>query len=286
MRAQEFGDELLRRLLEHAMATTEGAVGAGLVVGHPPAAARARQAGRATPVPGRATPELRVAAAVGVAAVLDPAQVACGQGPVLEVVGKGSVLVMPAAGEQPGADFDLSRYPTLAEQTGHKAWESIRGVVVTPGEWGSELPVVLSAYLQAPPTEQVLGEVDRWESLLASALTVVEYCAREELRAEQMLQMIQYRRVVEQAKGMIMSATGQDAQAAFAVLSRASQHFNVRLRNLAVALVEHVGDGTAEHPDDPEAVIHTTTAERRVAAEVWTAMSRAPGAPAPGAHRR
>jgi hypothetical protein len=154
--------------------------------------------------------------------------------------------------------------------------------VATPGEWGGELPVVLSVYLDAPVGPHALGEIDRWESLLTSALAVVEYCAGEEMRAEQMLQMIQYRRVVEQAKGMIMTATRHDAQTAFAVLSRASQHFNIRLRNLAVALVEHVGDGTAEHPDDPEAVIHTTPAERRVAAQVWTAISNAPPVPSGG----
>jgi len=279
MGAQEFGDELLRRLLDQAMEMTEGAVGAGLVVGHPAGAAQGRRTGH-TPA------ELRVAAAVGLATVLDPAQVACGEGPVLDAVGKGTVVVMPADGEPPGAAFDLIRYPALVEHADRGAWEGVRGVVVTPGEWGSELPVVLSTYLLAPPTAEVLGQIDRWESLLAAALAVVEYCAGEEMRAEQMLQMIQYRRVVEQAKGMIMAVTGQEAQTAFAVLSRASQHFNVRLRNLAVALVEHVGDGTAEHPDDPEAVIHTTSGERRVAGQVWTAMTRAPAPGRPAAAGR
>jgi hypothetical protein len=79
--------------------------------------------------------------------------------------------------------------------------------------------------------------------------------------------------VIEQAKGLVMGAAGGDASAAFATLARASQHFNVRLRNLAVALVEHVGRGVAEHPDDPELVVEPTAREREVAARVWAALT-------------
>jgi ANTAR domain len=85
--------------------------------------------------------------------------------------------------------------------------------------------------------------------------------------------MVQYRRVIEQAKGMLMAALGQDAGIAFAALSRASQHFNVRLRNLAVALVETVGNAPAEAPDDPDQVIRPSEADRRVAAQVWAALT-------------
>jgi hypothetical protein len=211
-----------------------------------------------------------------VAATLDPAQLSSGDGPVIEAIASGRVVVLPGEEEPAGTALDVGRFPGLLELAGPQAWHGVSGVVATPGEWGGELPVVLSVYLEAPPSSHVLGEIDRWESLLTSALAMVEYCAGEEMRAEQMLQMIQYRRVVEQAKGMIMCVTQHDAPSAFAVLSRASQHFNVRLRNLAVALVEHVGDGTAEHPDDPDAVIHTTSAERRVAAQVWRAISNTP----------
>jgi hypothetical protein len=110
---------------------------------------------------------------------------------------------------------------------------------------------------------------------------VVEYCAGEEQVAQQMLQMTQYRRVIEQAKGLVMGAIGGDSNAAFATLARASQHFNIRLRNLAVALVEHVGHGSAEHPDDPELVVQPTKAERETAARVWAALTISPAIMAP-----
>jgi hypothetical protein len=133
--------------------------------------------------------------------------------------------------------------------------------------------VVLSVYLDRRPDTKVLREIDRYEPLVTQALAVVEYCAGEEQVAQQMLQMTQYRRVIEQAKGLVMGAAGGDANTAFATLARASQHFNVRLRNLAVALVEHVGHGAAEHPEDPELVIRPSSSEREIAARVWAALT-------------
>jgi hypothetical protein len=84
--------------------------------------------------------------------------------------------------------------------------------------------------------------------------------------------MVQYRRVIEQAKGLIMAVTGSDAAAAFATLARASQHFNVRLRNLAVALVELVGGAPAEGPDDPAAVLVPGERDRSAAMRMWAAL--------------
>ena len=149
----------------------------------------------------------------------------------------------------------------------------VRGAVFSPGEWGGELPVVLSVYLDRQPDVKSLKLIDRWEPLVSQALSMVEYCSGQERVAEQMLQMTQYRRVIEQAKGMVMGAIGSDADDAFATLARASQHFNVRLRNLAVALVEHVGAGNVEHPPDPDLVIRPSEEELAAAQRVWAALA-------------
>ena len=116
---------------------------------------------------------------------------------------------------------------------------------------------------------------------LALAVAVLRGWAAEAERAEQMVQMVQYRRVIEQAKGLIMAVTGGDAETAFATLARASQHFNVRLRNLAVALVELVGGAPAEGPDDPAAVVVPAERDRRAALRMWAALS-ADGSHGPG----
>jgi hypothetical protein len=111
---------------------------------------------------------------------------------------------------------------------------------------------------------------------MVAAAGLLQAWAAERERAEQMVQMAQYRRVIEQAKGLVMAATGTDAAAAFATLARASQHFNVRLRNLAVALVEHVGGAPAEGPDDPATVVVPAEPERRAAVRMWAALGRGP----------
>lgn len=258
--AREYGDELLRRLLEHATTAT-GALGAGLSLTD-------------------GTP--RSVAAVGVATVLDPAQWTAGDGPLWDAVRGARRVVVPSQddGEEP---FDPRRHPGFAELVTPEDLGAVRGLVVTPGEWSGEEPMVMSLYLDRPVDAAVAAVVDEYETLLGSALAVVEYCAGEELKAEQMLQMVQYRRVIEQAKGLVMASVGGDAATAFTTLSRASQHFNIRLRNLAVALVEHVGRAPAEGPEDLAQVVVPSEHDRQVAAQVWLALTAQPKGP--GAQR-
>lgn len=54
----------------------------------------------------------------------------------------------------------------------------------------------------------------------------------------QMKEAMQSRSVIEQAKGMIMAERRCDAEEAFRILTRASQHQNVKLRQVAELLIE------------------------------------------------
>jgi hypothetical protein len=265
---REFGDELLTGLLTFTVESVPGALGAGLNV------AGDLTEGDPGCLPGSGEPgsdaSPRSVAAVGVATELDPAQWAQAGGPLWQAFRTGQMVILPDPShpaEQPSVGIgELARL-------GQRVAGSVRGAVFLAGEWGGDLPVIVSIYLDRVPDAKVLREIDRYEPLVTQALAVVEYCAGEERVAQQMLQMTQYRRVIEQAKGLVMGAAGGDASSAFATLARASQHFNVRLRNLAVALVEHVGRGSAEHPDDPELVVEPTQTEREVAARVWAALT-------------
>ena len=145
------------------------------------------------------------------------------------------------------------------------------GWVTVPAE--GEEPLAVALLLDRDP---VPADADRAAAALpglALAVGVLRQWAGETERAEQMVQMVQYRRVIEQAKGLVMAATGSDAAAAFATLARASQHFNVRLRNLAVALVELVGGAPAEGPDDPAAVVVPGERDRSAAERMWAALA-------------
>jgi ANTAR domain len=262
---QEFGNELLTSLLTFTVESVPGAVGAGLNV-----AADLTGASGQNP-PGTEDGAPRSVASVGVATVLDPAQWTHATGPLWEAFRSGRLVLTPTPEEPEGHEPGLG----IAHLDGIPAEvaSTVRGAVFLAGEWGGELPVVLSLYLDRVPDSKVLREVDRYEPLVTQALALVEYCSGEEQVAQQMLQMTQYRRVIEQAKGLVMGAAGGDANTAFATLARASQHFNVRLRNLAVALVEHVGNGSAEHPDDPELMVRVSDSEREIAGRVWAALT-------------
>lgn len=305
MSARQFGDQLLTRLLTYTLEAVPGAVGVGLSI--------------ATGDEEAAVPHS--AAAVGVATELDRAQWSHSTGPLWAAFRSGRMMVLPdlerdrpANVEEaleisfesgPPAEPLTDRADSLAgshllgldgaEDEIRRVADTVVGAVFSSGEWGGELPVIVSVYLDRPPDSSTLQEIDRHEPVLTQSLAVVEYCAGEELLAAQMVQMNQYRRVIEQAKGLIMGAVGTGSAEAFETLSRASQHFNVRLRSLAVALVEHVGGGPAEHPDDPNLVVHPTAVDRKVAARVWAALTassyltgggRTADADGPGAARR
>lgn len=57
------------------------------------------------------------------------------------------------------------------------------------------------------------------------------------LHTEQMEEALQSRDVIGQAKGMLMAREGVDAQEAFAMLKRASQRLNIKLRDVAAQVV-------------------------------------------------
>jgi ANTAR domain len=144
-----------------------------------------------------------------------------------------------------------------------------------------EEPVAVALVLDRPAGPPDADSAAAALPALVAAVALLRGWAAETARADQMVHMAQYRRVIEQAKGLVMAVTGDDAEAAFATLARASQHFNVRLRNLAVALVEFVGGAPAEGPDDPAAVVVPGERDRRAAVRMWAALS-AGGSAGPG----
>jgi hypothetical protein len=270
MGAREFGDDLLQGLLERETRAWPGVLGAGLLVSEQVEAVERRRGGGGRSRGAAANPAtvLRVVAAIGVAAVLDRAQAERQLGPAWEAA-EGEPVVLAPGPEETDRWAGLS--PDAPDALG------VRGVVVLPDESAAgQARMLVTGYLDRPPDPGHVDALHDATPVLGRALAMVEFAVAEELKAEQMLQMIQYRRVIEQAKGLVLAAVGGDAPSAFTTLSRASQHFNVRLRNLAVALVEYVGDGSAEHPDDLELTIRPSEADRNAAVQVWAALTARP----------
>jgi hypothetical protein len=179
---------------------------------------------------------------VGVAAELDQAQLDAGEGPL--------VVASRDERQTSGPIGDLH-------------------VVAVPGSWGDSGPVVLTVYLDHVPQVEDLKAIEEMEPLVAHAASVVEFCAGETLRADQMVRMVQHRRYIEQAKGLVMGARPSTPGEAFELLVRASQHANVKLRDVATALVLTAG-GTLE--DSAEEVVAPPSAAHEVATRLWSAL--------------
>jgi hypothetical protein len=90
-----------------------------------------------------------------------------------------------------------------------------------------------------------------------------------------MLAVLQSRGAIEQAKGAIMGCLGCDAESAWSTLRRASHESNVKLRVLAVALVEHIGGAPAEQPGS-SAPIQPDERAQKAARLLWAVLTHAP----------
>lgn len=215
------GSELISRLLDHLCEQVTGCLGVGLSSGS--------SATRGS-----------LMAGVGLADDLDRRQWDAGAGPLLTAANHDDHVVVD----------DLrtdTRWPDLTSWLAGRDGQV--GMVALPGSWSQGGLIVLTLYLDHAPSAADLRVVEDYEPLIATSAAVVEYCAGEILRTDQVLDMVQHRRVIEQAKGIVMAHLGCPGPRAFSALVRISQQANVKLREFSVALVQHVGNAPAEQPE-------------------------------------
>ncbi|WP_370943530.1 ANTAR domain-containing protein [Amycolatopsis sp. cg5] len=233
------GPELLDRLLEHLAARVR-AVGTALSTAETPP---------------------RVVRATGDASEFEALQAKLGEGPT-RLAAESHVAVHSA---------DLrhdERWPKLAKALAVR--EKVVALAVAGG-WDDDGPIVLTVYLGRDPTPDDIQAIEETEPVLAVSAAMIDFCAGEIVKADQLVDMIEYRRVIEQAKGMIMAIRGCGAASAFRTLVSTSQHYNVKLRELAVATVELVGHAPAESGAE-EQLTPPADAARRAAAHLWRAL--------------
>jgi hypothetical protein len=248
--SDDWGPALVERLLHFAIAEVPGATGAGVTLA----------------IDG----QMSIYRSLGSAVELDRLQWELGEGPAPAV----HELERTVLSDDLRVD---QRYPRLALAINERYLPEpgpVHGVVAMPGTWDEGGPALLTMYLDRAPDEKTVAVLDRIEPVISHALATVIFCQQEAMRADQMANMVQYRRVIEQAKGTVMGVLGCSAGRAFEVLDRASQERNVKLREIAVALVEHVGKATAEHPDEIGRAVHPSERAQRVAVELWAALHR------------
>ncbi|WP_176968955.1 ANTAR domain-containing protein [Amycolatopsis xylanica] len=236
------GPELLDTLLEHLASRVRG-LGTALSTAETPP---------------------RVVRAIGDASDFEALQAKLGEGPTRQA----------AESHEAVHSADLrhdERWPKLAEALAPR--DKVVALAVAGG-WDDDGPIVLTVYLDRDPTPDDIRAIEETEPVLAVSAALVDFCAGEIIKADQLVDMIEYRRVIEQAKGMIMAARRCDAAGAFRTLVATSQHYNVKLRELAVATVELVGHAPAESGTD-EQLAPPADAARRAASHLWQSLRSA-----------
>jgi ANTAR domain len=230
--------------------------------------------GMAITVHDKRTDELpTVMAAGGVGAELVEAQLAGMGGPVPDAL----------AHQVPVLSLDLwtdDRWPelTLAAMCDRapqhvSSWERVQGAAAVPGVWADDATVVVSCTLNRPASAATVASLINYEQLVSAAL--ITTAAESASAIADIITVLQSRGAIEQAKGALMGLVRCDAEHAWAMMRRASQEFNVKLRELAVALVEHISGAPAEQPDTGT-LITPDDRTREAARLMWAALSEAP----------
>ncbi|MGA5462298.1 ANTAR domain-containing protein [Mycobacterium sp. NPDC050041] len=150
-----------------------------------------------------------------------------------------------------------------------RTWEQVGGAAAVPGVWGDGA-VVLSCTLDGPTTAGTVATLIGYEQLVSAALVTV--AADSSTDMADVLAVLQSRSAIEQAKGALMGRQGCAADTAWVMLRDASQRANVKLRALAVAVVEHVGGAPAEQQSSA-ATIEVDDRARFAAKELWESLT-------------
>ncbi|MFD5825295.1 ANTAR domain-containing protein [Lentzea sp. NPDC060358] len=175
---------------------------------------------------------------------LDELQYEFGEGPCLTAAegrGPGYVRCDDLAHEPSWPEFG----PAAAE-FGYRA---VLATAVLPDNRSPEPIAALNIYARDP--ESLPANAHELALLLAShatlALSSVEKLTRAQVQSAQLRQAIDSRDVIGQAKGILMNRHGHTADKAFDVLRRASQDLNMKLVQVAHAVVTHRSElGLAE----------------------------------------
>ena len=249
-------NQLLVRILERVQRDLPDAVGLAITVherGH--------------------DPETTVVAARGFGREIVQAQLDGLGGPVVDAVTHQiPVLSLDLWSDDRWPDVTLDA--VAARHPEHStAWRQMAGSVAVPGVWEADATVVLSCTLNRPATAATVNTLVGYEQLIFAAMLTSG--AQDGTAVADMMAVLQSRGAIEQAKGAIMGCLRCDAETAWNTLRRASHESNVKLRTLAVALMEHVGGSPAEQPAAASPIVPDEAA-CKAAGLLWAVLTHAP----------
>lgn len=178
------------------------------------------------------------------AAACDRAEQAAGDGPCLEAARVGRRITVPdVAGEQ--------RWPAWRAETvrvGFLAAAALPATVVPR----SALELAIDLYRTTPGEwdEDVLDDVARLADDAARAVVVASRAEEQARLNTDLRQAMASRAVIDQALGVVMAQNRCGPEEAFAILRRASQHRNSKMRDVAGEIVAQVSGAQAHSPHE------------------------------------
>ena len=169
------------------------------------------------------------------AAELDETQYHAGRGPCMEAAVVGELVEVPDFHEE-------TRWPELAAAALKRG---LRGSLSVPVPVQVQVQGAVNIYSAETHAFDDAGrEMARtFASYAAVAIGNVYLYENTRMLAENLQKAMEYRAVIEQAKGIIMSQRRISAAEAFELLSTASQRSNRKLRDIAAAIVEGIEEG-------------------------------------------
>ncbi len=137
---------------------------------------------------------------------------------------------------------DEPRWPTFGPAA---AQAGVRSLLALPVQVNED-PGALNLYARYP---QAFGVIDRGKGMLLAAMAGMAFSTArlhedEERRAANFQAALATREMIGQAQGILMERERITPDEAFDILRRASQHLNIKLRDIAQNVVD-----TGERPD-------------------------------------
>jgi GAF domain-containing protein len=168
-------------------------------------------------------------------AVVDGMQRSTGEGPCLDALSQGVAFYAADLAQD-------SRWAVFGPAAAVKGIRSLFAVPLLV----NGAPGALNLYAAYP---DAFGVIDRGRGLLLGAMAGLAFSAAqthedEERRTASLHAALASREVIGQAQGILMERERVSSDQAFDILRRASQHLNVKLRDIAQNLVD-----TGERPD-------------------------------------
>ena len=177
------------------------------------------------------------------AAQLDELQYGAGEGPCLESMTTGEIVIVD----------DLTQEGRWGGYRLHALAHGVRASLSLPITSGNGAIGALNFYSTAPNAftgeHAVIGA--HFADQAAGALRLAARLADQTILTAQLQEAMSSRTVIDQAIGIVMGQNHCNADAAFDVLRRASQNRNIKLRQVAADLVEAVAGGRRPPPVKP-----------------------------------